>query len=321
MQGHSLESRDIIVQNREVLRGLLASRVAKAGPRPDKPVNALFWLDRGEIGRIKNGRIDMLMRTALSDRSSEDQDIFLLRDLAQHNIPTPTLRTIAARLVEKDFEATRQLHTDELTGLFSRGFAIRAMEELLESYLLGGSDTSIGFIDIENLNKHNEGSYDFGNGAMQAVAYVLQETGNIAARFFSGDEDLLIMPSMNSDNAKDIILDAQARLPEATERVRKENLRNKKIGSIPITFRYGYTSFNEALEYFVENSEDLSLLNPDTAIDRIVDITIGIAQTFERMQKASVKGLNPDTAMEDLVGKYGDETHKLLQFCSKRNNR
>lgn len=320
MQSFSLESSDSIVPISEILRSSLASKVAIAGPRHDRPINALFWLDEGEIVQTKSQRTDMLMRESLVDKQSENHDVILLIDLHDKKFPIPTLRSIATRLVEKDFESERKLNIDELTGLFTRRFCIKAMEELIESYLLGGSDTAICFVDIDKIKEHNDSEgFEFGTGAMQAVAYALQGTGNIAGRFYAGDEDLVLMPGITPTEIAGIMETVRAqRLPEAVERVKKEQKPDKRIGNLPVSFKYGFTSFSDTLEYFIENNIDVSALDYPEMMAKFIDTTLDIVQTYERLEKARSKNQGIAEIEQGLKTQFDVKTESLLKFCSKR---
>ena len=320
MLNDSLETSGQIVQNREILRSSLATKVAKAGPSPERPINALFWLEEGEIARTKDQRTDMLMRRSLSGQQSEDPDIALLRDLYDKKLPIPILRSIAVRLVEKDFELERKLNIDELTGLFTRRFCIKAMEELIESYLLGETDTAICFVDIDKIKEHNETEgYEFGTGAMQAVAYALQGTGNIAGRFYSGDEDLVLMPGIIPTEIAGIMETVRTqRLPEAVERVKTEQKPNKRIGDLPVSFKYGFTSFSDTLEYFIENNIDVFALDYSEMMAKFIDTTLDIVQTYERLEKARSKNQAIADIEEGLKKQFDEKTESLLKFCLKR---
>lgn len=311
-----------IVQNREILRGLLATKVAKVGPRPDKPINALFWIEEGEIARAQEQRIDMLMRRSLASQQSDNSDITLLIELHKSKLPIPTLRSIATRFVEKDFESERKLNIDELTGLFTRRFSIKAMEELIESYLLGGKDTTVCFVDIDKIKEHNDSEgYEFGTGAMQAVAYALQATGNIAGRFYSGDEDLVLMPGIAQAEIADIMETVKVRrLPEAIERVKKEQKPDKRIGKLSVSFKYGYTSFSDTLEYFIENNVDLSMLDYPEMMAKLIDTTLDIVQTYERLEKARSKNQGIVEIEDSLKKQFDVKTTSLLKFCTKRKS-
>jgi len=320
MQTSSPEFKGIIDQNREILRGLLATKVAQAGPRLDRPINALFWLDEADIMRAKEQRIDVLMQTSLSEQTSENKDMFLLRDLSKKKFPIPTLRSIAARLAEKDFESERKLNVDELTGLFTRRFCIKAMEELIESYILGGNDTAVCFVDIDKIRVHNDSEgYEFGTGAMQAVAYALQETGNITGRFYSGDEDLVLMPGVTLTEVAGIMETVRNQgLPKAIERIKADQNPNKKIGQLPISFKYGYTSFSDTLEYFLENNIDVSALDYPEMMAKFIDTTLDIVQTFERLEKARSKNQSIGDVQEGLKKQFDVKTESLLKFCTRR---
>lgn len=298
----------------------MATKVATAGSRPERPINALFWLEEGEIARTKDQRTDMLMKRSLSGQQSEDPDIALLRDLYDKKLPIGMLRSIAVRLVEKDFESERKLNIDELTGLFTRRFCIKAMEELIESYLLGGTDTAICFVDIDKIKEHNDTEgYEFGTGAMQAVAYALQGTGNIAGRFYAGDEDLVLMPGITPTEIAGIMETVRSqRLPEAEERVKTEQKPDKRIGDLPVSFKYGFTSFSDTLEYFIENNIDVSALDYPEMMAKFIDTTLDIVQTYERLEKARSKNQGIADIEEGLKKQFDVKTESLLKFCSKR---
>lgn len=320
MQNGILESGNHIAPNSEILRSSLATKVATAGSRPERPINALFWLEEGAIARTKDQRTDMLMRRSLSGQPSEDPDIALLRDLYDKKLPIPMLRSIAVRFVEKDFESERKLNIDELTGLFTRRFCIKAMEELIESYLLGGTDTAICFVDIDKIKEHNDTEgFEFGTGAMQAVAYALQGTGNIAGRFYAGDEDLVLMPGITPTEIAGIMETVRTeRLPEAVERVKKEQKPDKKIGNLLVSFKYGFTSFSDTLEYFIENNIDVSALDYPEMMAKFIDTTLDIVQTYERLEKARSKNQGIEDIEEGLKKQFDAKTESLLKFCSKR---
>lgn len=320
MQNYNLESANLIAPKSEILRSSLATKVATAGSRPERPINALFWLEEGAIARAKDQRIDMLMRSSLSGQQSEDPDMALLRDLYDKKLPIGMLRSIAVRFVEKDFESERKLNIDELTGLFTRRFCIKAMEELIESYLLGETDTAICFVDIDKIKEHNDTEgFEFGTGAMQAVAYALQGTGNIAGRFYAGDEDLVLMPGITPTEIKGIMETVRTqRLPEAMKRVKKEQKPDKRIGDLPVSFKYGFTSFSDTLEYFIENNIDVSALDYPEMMAKFIDTTLDIVQTYERLEKARSKHQGIADIEEGLKKQFDVKTESLLKFCSKR---
>lgn len=320
MPNSILESGNHLAPNREILRSSLATKVATAGSRPERPINVLFWLEKGAIARTKDQRTDMLMKRSLSGQPSEDPDIALLRDLHDKKLPIPMLRSIAVRFVDKDFESERKLNIDELTGLFTRRFCIKAMEELIESYLLGGTDTAICFVDIDKIKEHNESEgFEFGTGAMQAVAYALQGTGNIAGRFYAGDEDLVLMPGIIPTEIAGIMeIVRTQRLPEAVERVKTEQKPNKRIGDLPVSFKYGFTSFSDTLEYFIENNIDVSALDYPEMMAKFIDTTLDIVQTYERLEKARSKNQGIAEIKEGLKKQFDAKTESLLKFCSKR---
>lgn len=331
--------------NIEPLRTGLLKKLADAGPATGERKSVLFWTVSGEVNNTRKERIENIVLKAYKDQSStpehadpshyssydnltisedDDRNLELLRSLVKSGSDVSLVRAAAERLIDLDLNWERRTITDEMTGLYTRGFCVGAIKEFLESYLTGNSDAAICFTDIDDLKLHNEQGYPVGNGVIKAVAVALRDSGEIAGRFFSGDEDIVIIPNVKSGVEADFLMETVRTqlLPKAIEDVRELNDENFRIGDKNIDFSYGYTTFREVMEYLVESGFDQSDMSYDEISDRVINTVIHIGQSMQIIEKGRKKKLPDDEIRKNLTQSLStrnvSEYDKIVKFCLKR---
>lgn len=331
--------------NIEPLRTGLLKKLADAGPAIGERKSVLFWTVPGEVDLTRKLRIENIVLKAykdqsatsehadsphytsyenLTEREDDDRNLELLRSLVKSGSDVSLVRAAAERLVDLDLNWERRTITDEMTGLYTRGFCVGAIREFLESYLTGNSDAAICFTDIDDLKEHNKEGYPVGDGVIRAVAVALRDSGEIAGRFYSGDEDIVIIPNVRSGEEAALAMETVRTklLPEAVEDVRALNNDNFRIGSKSIDFSYGYTTFREVMEFLAESGFDPSEISYDEMSDRVINTVIHIGQSMQIIEKGRKKKLSDDEIRNNLTQSLStrnvSEYDKIVKFCLKR---
>ncbi|KKS98516.1 MAG: hypothetical protein UV73_C0001G0037 [Candidatus Gottesmanbacteria bacterium GW2011_GWA2_43_14] len=334
-----MQSELIPLNNFELTRTEIAKKLVAEGPYPEARKSVLFWLDPDSVNQERTDRLNQVMREALTERDEAgdtyiyrgvfkekskkedlDEDIYLLKTLINQNVPLPAVRGVAVRLIDKDLGWENNSIRDESTGLYNRGFMVRGMEEMLEHFLMGESDSAICFIDLDNLKKHNKPGYNFGNGAIQAVANALRSSGGIAGRIYRGDENMLIMPGISNDaeiaKAMQIIRDDG--LPYGISDVKRQDHPEKQISGEPINFSDGFTTFREVINYLVNENPDFSELTYFEIRRKIIDTALLMSQSFQIINKGIKKEKPLEQIMKELNPQTTEANKKVIEFCLKK---
>jgi diguanylate cyclase (GGDEF)-like protein len=324
------------------LKELLAKKMAHEGSFEGKAKSALFWLDERDITHARNERINGLVFSAvrkseglekdspythndkfevISQQEDEGKDVELLAQLSKNGLKVEGIRAMAERLTDKDLGWEYRMNKDDSTDLFTRQFCVRTIHEFFEQYLLGGSDSAISFIDIDKLKQHNEQGYEKGDGAIQAVANALKASeGNVAGRFYSGDEDILVMPGVSTSQEVVQVMEKirTDKLPEVVESIKTTGNPKKQIGTLDITFSYGYTTFSEVLEFLQETGINFQTEHYKDIIEMVVNRAIELGQTYQMIEKGMGRGKTIDQIKAKMEPRFHERSTSLIQHCFKK---
>lgn len=278
---------------------------------------------------------DAMMMTAngellwdTDDSSEVWRDMVFLIDLAK--VPGTTIldiRRAAERLVEKSFFYQHQAIIEPGTGIYTRAFCVEAIKELFESYIAGDTDSAICFTDVDGIKELNDKKgYAFGDGAIYAQAQALEATGNIVGRFFTGDEDIVIMPSYsNQQEIEEVFQQAQGPLmDQVVERMKLANNPDRQIAG-KINFSYGYTTFAEVLDFLSRTNPNLTSLPFSEIVNEVVDTAIRIGQTNEIIHKNTKRGIAEEEirkiVRDQLLPRFAEQTDMVVDYCIKKRTK
>ena len=180
----------------------------------------------------------------------------LLTDLAAH---------ISESFILLD-KAQRLALSDDISGLPNHRAAQTVLGEKFSYSLKKQAPFSILFIDGDNLRQYNSISYQKGNSMIRKLGEILGSQlrrGDFLARWFSGDEFLVVLPGADRYEAYRV----GERLRELVEETTKDWL-------FPITISVGMASFPEdgaTLEVLLRKAEEANALAKKAGKNRVCE--------------------------------------------------
>ncbi len=145
--------------------------------------------------------------------------------------------------------------SDDISGLPNHRAAQTVLGEKINKSLKEQAPFSILFVDGDNLRQYNNISYQKGNSMIRKLGEILASQlrrGDFLARWFSGDEFLIVLPGADRQKA----LHVGERLRLLVEKTTKDWL-------FPITISVGVASFPEdgkTLEALLRKAEEANAL-------------------------------------------------------------
>lgn len=120
--------------------------------------------------------------------------------------------------VKKENEAIfNELITDQLTGLYSRDFFMKSLENRLSQLKRGDAIDSLMFIDLDNFKACNDTlGHTAGDDVLKLLGQLCESRlreSDIAARF-GGDEFLLLLPACKAETARQLAKNMQLQFDE-----------------------------------------------------------------------------------------------------------
>lgn len=237
--------------------GLGGERQANRGMLPDLDALTLRVLDIAGDAAAATGDLNQNLVTAMAsmlNRSATDVRPIVTRMIDQTAAAEIRL-SAAVRQAQQLREDLNALHDDasrdRVTGLLNR----KAIEARLATSAAGTAAFSVAIVDVDRFRAINDDyGHAIGDRVLRAVADTLRESCSAhAIGRWGGEEFIVLLDSMTSVDAAELIDEARARLTERRMKLREDD---KPLGMV--SFSAGVVSSrSRAPAAIIEAAEEL----------------------------------------------------------------